>query len=87
MLIKTPSEDTITYNPATNAFEALVTIHTQGTATSYPCAIDGHLTMPLATAAFKLTQQAKQRHKAQDDLHTKHLGPFDAAPLGLPHAA
>lgn len=41
--------------------------------------------MPMAMAAFKLTQQAKQRHVAGDDLRTQFVDPFQA--IALPLAA
>lgn len=71
MQIKTVNTDDIRYNPATNAFEASVTIKSTDMTYQYPCAIEGSLMMPLATAAFKLTQQAKQRHKDKNALRTR----------------
>lgn len=68
MMIRIPETDAITYNPVANTFEALVEIQTDTTVTTYPCRVEAGLTTPMATVAFKLSQQAKKRHRAQDDL-------------------
>ena len=71
MQIKAVDQNNIRFNPATNEFEANVVLKTAAGAFHYPCAVAGPMMMPMAMAAFKLTQQAKQRHAAGDDLHTR----------------
>ena len=78
MRIKTVTPETISYNPVTNTFEALVDVQTTYGDYRYPCAIEGALIMPLTTAAFKLTQQAKQRHEARDDLRAGRVEQMQA---------
>ncbi|MGC1504744.1 MAG: hypothetical protein WA782_11465 [Sulfitobacter sp.] len=73
MQIKKVTPDNIRYNPATNMFEANVELRAGGSVYHYPCAIEGALMMPLAMAAFKLTQQAKQRHASGNSLHTRRV--------------
>lgn len=78
MRIKTVTPEAISYNPVTNAFEALVDVQTTRGDYRYPCAIEGALIMPLTAAAFKLTQQAKQRHEARDDLRAGRVEQMQA---------
>ncbi len=66
MQIKTP--ETIHFNPASNTFEALVTLTTSDGSYRYPCAVPGPMSMPVQAAAFKLVQQAKKRHATRTDL-------------------
>ncbi len=83
MQVKIATPNTVTYNSATNSFEALVIIHTTSGDFRYPCSIEGSLVMPFSTAAFKLTQQAKQRHLAHDDLRARRVNPkAQAMPSG-----
>ena len=69
MQIKKVTQDTIRYNPVTNMFEAIVELKAEGVVYHYPCAVEGALMMPLAMAAFKLTQQAKHRHATGNSLY------------------
>ncbi|GLQ28729.1 hypothetical protein [Sulfitobacter pacificus] len=80
MQIKKVTPDSITYNPVTNMFEANVELKADGTIYHYPCAVEGALMMPLAMAAFKLTQQAKHRHASGKGLHTRRV---ETAPDGM----
>lgn len=68
MQIKPVTPDTIHYNPVSNTFEAVVTLNTADGNYRYPCTVSGPITMPLQAAAFKLVQQAKQRHMTRGDL-------------------
>lgn len=70
MQITKVTPEMIRYNPVTNMFEANVELRADSSVYHYPCAVEGALMMPLAMAAFKLTQQAKHRHADGDSLHT-----------------
>ncbi|MEL6452306.1 MAG: orotidine 5-phosphate decarboxylase [Pseudomonadota bacterium] len=52
----------VIYNPTTQAFEALVTVHETHGARSYACAIDAPITMEFEEAAKGLATQAMRRH-------------------------
>lgn len=70
MQIKTNIPKDIRFDPISGTFQALVTLITDSGAYRYPCSCDGHIDMPLPLAALKLTQQAKARHAANDDLRS-----------------
>jgi len=62
----------VTYNAATQSFEALVTVHEPSGARSYACAIEAPITMEFAEAADGLATQALRRHvRGRSD--AKHL--------------
>ncbi|MCX7557933.1 hypothetical protein OS190_00030 [Sulfitobacter sp. F26204] len=86
MQIKTVHQNDIRFNPANNRFEANVEFKVDGSTYIYPCAIEGSLLMPMATAAFKLTQQAKKRHADRNDLFARSFE-FGDAGLTSPDAA
>ncbi|KIN75181.1 hypothetical protein Z945_9 [Sulfitobacter noctilucae] len=75
MQIKPISPEQITFNPATEMFEALVTVKTAQGTFRYPCAVAGTITTPPMSAAFKLVQQAKQRHRDGNDLCAGQMHP------------
>ncbi len=60
----------VIYNAASQAFEALVTVHDPRGGRSYACAIDAPISMTFEDAADGLAKQAIRRHVR---------GPSDAA--------
>ncbi|MEL6617764.1 MAG: orotidine 5-phosphate decarboxylase [Pseudomonadota bacterium] len=52
----------VIYNAATQAFEALVTVHDPRGGRSYACAIDAPISMTFENAADGLARQAVRRH-------------------------
>lgn len=85
MQVKTATPEHVHYNPANGSFEALVTLHTDTGTYRYPCAFEGPLNMPLTIAAHRLSQQAKQRHAARDDLRART--PVGSDQATVPRAA
>ena len=85
MQIKPIKPEQITFNPATEHFEALITVKTTQGTYRYPCAVPGAITTPPAGATFKLVQQAKQRHQDRGDLCASVL--LAASPAQSEHAA
>jgi hypothetical protein len=51
----------VAYNAATQCFEALVTVHSDGRTKNIPCAIEAPITMSFARAAEGLKKQALRR--------------------------
>ncbi|MFK7838289.1 MAG: hypothetical protein AB8B60_18930 [Sulfitobacter sp.] len=79
MHVTTLIANDIQYNPTSGAFEAVVLVRTDTGHYRYPCAHAAALTLPLTTAAFFLTQQAKQRHCARNDLRAHCDAPMAQA--------
>ncbi|WP_136635886.1 hypothetical protein [Pseudooceanicola onchidii] len=52
----------VTYNPASRAFEARVTLRENGTEYTYPCALRGPLDMDSGVVTRKLAEMALRRH-------------------------
>lgn len=85
MQLTTATAEQVTYNPANGMFEALVTLRTESGTYRYPCAFEGPLNMPLSIAAHRLSQQAKQRHTARNDLRART--PLGSDQATIPQAA
>lgn len=71
--LKTELSDVI-YNPAAQAFEARVTLHTLSGAQTYACAIEAPITTSFEDAAKGLTTQALRKHGAPRGLRS-WIGP------------
>lgn len=73
MQIKTDIPKDIRFDPAAGTFDALVTLHTEQGAHRYAVSCAGHIDMPIAFAALKLTQQAKAHHNARTGLRSSNV--------------
>lgn len=60
----------VIYNPAAQAFEARVTLHTDSGAQSYACAIEAPITTSFEDAAEGLAKQALRKHGAPRGLRS-----------------
>ena len=85
----------VIYNPATQAFEARVTVREGNVASSYACSLSAPIALPFEKAAAGLARQALRRHAAPDGLRSWiesaaaqpiRMGPRKREPLrrGLP---
>ncbi|MGI3170094.1 hypothetical protein ACRARG_13125 [Pseudooceanicola sp. C21-150M6] len=58
----TPEIRTVTYNPASRAFEARVTITDAGEVYTYPCALRASLDLEMGSVKKSLAEMAMRRH-------------------------
>lgn len=63
----------VIYNAAEQTFEALVTLHRDGTARKYACAINAPITMSFEQAAEGLKKQAIRRDRQGAGLYSERV--------------
>ncbi|MEQ6249853.1 orotidine 5-phosphate decarboxylase [Sulfitobacter sp. HNIBRBA3233] len=63
--------DNVIYNAATQSFEALVSVRSNGGTRRYACAIDAPITMSFEQAAEGLRTQALRRHSSGRGLYSQ----------------
>ena len=63
--------DDVTYNAATQSFEALVSVERGGTVRTYACAVNAPITMSFEQAAQGLKTQAIRSDKAGHGLYSQ----------------
>ncbi|RKE97379.1 hypothetical protein [Sulfitobacter guttiformis] len=71
----------VVYNAATQCFEALVTVETDTTTKTYPCAIEAPMSMSFEQAALGLQEQAVRRSKKATGMYSQmrhHVAPARA---------
>lgn len=61
----------VVYNPATQCFEALVTVHSDGRSRKYACAINAPISMSFKDAADGLARQALRREAGRGGTYSE----------------
>lgn len=75
------STDEIRYDPALQAYDALVTVYTITTTRRYACTVPAPITMTHEQAAMALRQEALRRHCQAPGLYS---APMTASPKPAP---